>query len=83
MEEFNYARPGELYYPSGRIVKRYPHLTYRRFNTAAEALRFAMEGIPAPFLLGCYMEVEGKRYGAHQMRELYDSVQYPLPRVET
>jgi hypothetical protein len=82
MEAFNYASPGELYYPSSKIVKRPPHLTYRRFSTAAEALRFAIEGIPALFLQGCFMEVDGERYGANQIRELYDSAQYPLPRME-
>jgi hypothetical protein len=50
MSGFNYRAPAELY-PS-RIKKGRGRITYRRFNTAAEALRFAMEEIPPAVLLG-------------------------------
>ena len=40
MSGFDYRAPAELY-PS-RIKKGRGRITYRRFNTAAEALRFAM-----------------------------------------
>jgi hypothetical protein len=81
MESFNYASPGELYYPKARSFKSHPGMSYRRFATAAEALRFAIEGIPAPFLQGCVMQVDGERYHPGQMRELYDSKDYPLTRL--
>jgi hypothetical protein len=80
MEEFSYTSPGELYYPRGKTAHCSPY--HRHFNSAAEALRYAIEGVPAPFLQGCFMEVEGERYGAKQMRQLYESAKYPLPRLE-
>jgi hypothetical protein len=80
MEAFKYASPGELYYPRASAFRK-PGMTYRRFPTAAEAIRFAIEGIPPPVLHGCYMEVEGERYHAGQMRELYESKAYPLTRM--
>jgi hypothetical protein len=80
MDSFNYATPGELYYPKPSGLRHHHGVNFRRFSTAAEAIRFAIENIPAPFLPGCYLEVDGVRYDATQLRELYDSAEYPLPR---
>ena len=82
MEAFNYTSPGDLYFLKGSPFRRRAQVSYRRFNSAAEALRFAIEAMPAPILQGCFMEVEGEQYEADQMRELYESAQYPLPRLE-
>jgi hypothetical protein len=43
---FNYAAPAELFIPKLKRGRRQP-LSYRRFNTAAEAIRFAIEHFPA------------------------------------
>lgn len=75
---FDYSAPAELY-PS-RIKKGRGRVTYRRFNTAAEALRFAIEDIPADVLLGAYLEVNEARFGVQEMRALYDNAAYPLKR---
>ena len=58
---FDYNAPAELY-PS-RIKKGRGRITYKRFDTAAEALRFAIEEIPAAVLLGAYLEVDEARFG--------------------
>jgi hypothetical protein len=82
-DTFDYRSPGELFFSKAQGIHKYrPGVNYRRFSTAAEAIRFAIEDIPPPLLAGCYMEVEGERYEANQMRELYQSAEYPLPRLE-
>src|SRR3954454_282401 len=76
---FDYNAPAELY-PS-RIKKGRGRVTYKRFDTAAEALRFAIEEIPPAVLLGAYLEVDEARCGVAEMRHLYDSAAYPLKRA--
>ncbi|MCX7314043.1 MAG: hypothetical protein NTV56_20605 [Alphaproteobacteria bacterium] len=81
MNGFDYGAPAELY-PS-RIKKGRGRITYKRFNTAAEALRFAIEEIPPAVLLGAYLEVDEARFGVAEIRFLYDSAAYPLKRTVT
>lgn len=53
---------------------------YRRFDSAAEALRFAIEELPQQLLLGACLEVEEERFDSDAMRRLYDSTDFPLAR---
>jgi len=76
---FNYSAPAELF-PS-RIKKSRTKTRYMRFDTAAEAVRFAVEDIAPPALLGAYLEVDEARFGVQEIRFLYDSVGYPLKRA--
>ena len=78
---FDYNAPAELF-PS-RSKRGKGQVRYRRFETAAEALQFAMEKMPPPILLGVFLEVEEERFGAEEMRSLYRSAAYPLARGET
>jgi hypothetical protein len=39
-----------------------------------------MEELPAEFLSGTYLEVEEERFNGQQIRLLYESKDYPLPR---
>jgi hypothetical protein len=75
---FNFGAAAELF-PS-RSKKGKASVTYRRFDTAAEAVRFAVEEIPAPALLGACLEVNEVRFGADEIHSLYASDAYPLPR---
>jgi hypothetical protein len=75
MKEFDYSASAELFASHGRSGLR-----YRRFTKSAEAIRYAMEKLPAAALSAASLEVDDHQYGAVQIRALYDSDQYPLPR---
>src|ERR1700758_105337 len=81
LTRFDYNSPAELF-PS-RTKRGARQMRYRRFETAAEALQFAMEEMPPPLLLGVFLAVEEERFGAEEMRSLYRSAAYPLARGET
>src|SRR5262245_65999006 len=53
---FDYGVPAELFMGKRRGGARRP-LRYRRFATAAEAIRFAVEELPAVRALGAWMQV--------------------------
>jgi hypothetical protein len=75
---FDFNAPAELF-PS-RNKKGRGRVTYKRFDTAAEAIRFAVEDMPSSALLGAYLESEETRFGEQEIRVLYDSAAYPLER---
>ena len=76
---FDYGAPAELF-PSRSRRTRGP-VAYKRFNSAVEALRYAIEVLPASGLLGATLEVNEVRYGHLEIRSLYDDGGYPLERV--
>jgi hypothetical protein len=51
-----------------------------RFAHAADAIRFAIEKLPAEVLLGAYLEVDEKSYDSRGIRHLYDHFEYPFSR---
>ena len=55
-------------------------LSYRRFATAAEAIRFAIEELPAVRALGAWMQVGDERFDGDDIQRLYESDDYPLQR---
>jgi hypothetical protein len=76
---FEYDASAELFLSRSRAAKSWPK--YKRFDTAAEALRFVVESLPAAVLPGTYLLVDETRFGADEMRYLYESAGYPLPRA--
>jgi len=76
---FNYSLPAELFMSKrkGRPPQR---VGYRRFATAAEAIRFAVEDFPAIRTLGAWMQVGDERFDSNEIHRLYDSDDFPLQR---
>ena len=79
MATFDYTALAELY-PARSWKRSAGRVTYKRFEAAADAVRFAIEELPPEFLLGTYLEVEEERFDGRQIRSLYESKDYPLPR---
>jgi hypothetical protein len=76
---FDYDKPAELFMAKRRGGAKQP-LGYRRFTTAAEAIRFAIEEFPAVRTLGAWMQVGDDRFNSDHIQQLYDSTEYPLQR---
>jgi hypothetical protein len=76
--DFDYSAPAELY--PGRNRKSAKKVTYRRFDTAADAIRFAVEELPELLLLGACIEINEQRLNYKDIQALYASEQYPLKR---
>jgi hypothetical protein len=79
MRSFNYTKSAELF-PAAIRKKRRAGFAYRRFDTAADAVRFAIEELPADSLNGAYLQVGEARFDKNGIRDLYDSVEFPLER---
>jgi hypothetical protein len=78
MSKFNYDAPADLFpAPTRKIPKKGK---YRRFDTAADAIRYVVEELPAPMAHGTIIETENKRLAGDAIRALYDSDEYPLKR---
>lgn len=76
---FDYGLPAELFMSKrkGGVRQR---LGYRRFATAAEAIRFAVEDFPAIRTLNAWMQVGDERFDSDNIHRLYLSDDYPLRR---
>jgi hypothetical protein len=79
MEQFDYTQPAELYASASRKSTRRP-VMYHRFDSAAEAIRFALERLPGELLTGAVLEVGDDRLEAQDIKTLYESESFPLPR---
>jgi hypothetical protein len=75
MSKFDYSAPAELFPSRNRKFKQV--VKYRRFDNAADAIRFAIEELPAPLLLGAHIEIAENRLDHQRIRALYESADFP------
>jgi hypothetical protein len=79
MSKFNYLAPAVLW-PSPSVDPNNRRGNYRRFDTAADAIRHVIEETPATMLTGTVLETENRCFGSEEIRGLYDAQDYPLQR---
>lgn len=77
MSSMNWATPADLY--SGATL-RPRGSRYKRFSSAAEAVRFAVEELSPTALRSTAIESDDKRHEGGAIRTLYYSEDYPLRR---
>jgi hypothetical protein len=75
---FDYTAPAELFTTTGRVAAK----RYRRFATGAEAIRYAIESLPAPLLRWSILDVGREWFDGEQIRQLYDNPAYLLSRLD-
>jgi hypothetical protein len=80
MNTFDYGARAELF--ASRRYAKNNQAQYRRFNTAAEAVRFVIEDLPTAARPGSYLEVDEQRFEGGSIQALYDAIDYPLERAE-
>jgi hypothetical protein len=80
MDKFDFNAPAELFPSRNRKVTS--KIKYRRFDRAADAIRFAVEDLPEPLLLGATIQIDDQRLGHQDIRALYASERYPLKRKQ-
>jgi hypothetical protein len=80
MMAFDFGAPAELFSSVGHGTAR-GSMQYRRFATGAQAIRYAIEDLPAALLRASIVQVDDDRFDARQIRELYDCPAYPLARA--
>ena len=76
---FDYNAPAELF-----LAKRTKNgrINYRRFTTAAEAIRYAIEDLRTPKAFGAWLEVGDERFNSSEIQRLYEADDYPLRKPE-
>ena len=75
---FDFAAPGELF--CARSVSRRSRVTYKRFDSAAKAIKFAVEELSADALRATTLEVSEARLRGDEITALYRHPEYPLRR---
>lgn len=78
VQRFDYNASAELFPTRRRKGSRASG--YRRFATAAEAIRYAIEDLSPELLIGAHLQVEERRFDCDGIRRLYESTGYPLER---
>ena len=73
---FDYSSPAELYLSR----RRGRHTDYRRFATAAEAIRYAVEELRARRSVSAWMQVGDERFNGDEIHRLYEGGDSPVQK---
>ena len=76
---FDYDAPAELFLAKRTKRRREK---YRRFATAAEAIRYAVEDLRTPRAFGAWLEVGDERFNSVEIQRLYEADDYPLRKAQ-
>jgi hypothetical protein len=82
IEAFDYSTSAHLFSMTNRNGRRQP-MSYKHFESAAEAIRYAVEEIPTQNLVGTLLEADDSRYDGKAISRLYASPGFPLARKIT
>lgn len=80
MDDFDFQAPAELFHPL-RLGRNAP-LGFHRFESSAEAIKYACERLTPAMLQGAILEMGDERYEPAVIGELYRSARFPLQRAE-
>lgn len=81
MSKFDYRRPAELFTVTS--IGRQRRMGFKRFESAARAVAFAIEELEPKSLIGAALEIDDERLDHKAIRQLYDHPDYPLSRKKT
>lgn len=82
MEAQDYRMEAALFFAKSASTRQ-KSLSFKRFPQAAEAIRYAVEDLAPKIFSSCSLEVNGEHYFGREIRPLYDSNDFPLPRRHT
>jgi hypothetical protein len=71
MSSFDYNAPAELFLFKPAKSSRWK---YRRFATAAEALRYAVEDLGTPRAFGAWLQIGDERFNSTDIERLYEAL---------
>lgn len=78
MTTVDYTAAADFY--AGRTSRKSRGLHYRRFGSAAEAVKFVAEEMAPSSLKGSLLEVDEQRFEGADILALYTDRSYPLKR---
>ena len=82
METFDYNAPAEVFSVVQRGRQRLP-MVYRKFETGAEAVKYAVEVLGAEGRTGTVIESDDVRLTHSEIQALYEAPDFPLRAPET
>lgn len=80
MSPSKFNSPAELFSSRSSRAGRFSGLRHRRFDTLAEAVKYAVEEIPAQLSFAT-IDCGGSSFRGAEIRSLYGRPDFPLPRA--